>query len=382
MTCGISSQRSVRREVNKLIDGLVCPSNRVVWMSVDGPMFPSNKNKRRIAQLLECLVEQSIRRSELCSSQGSNKENPQKEFRRKRKRQVSPIKKQKSLDQLPQPSNPNPRMNTKPICPSCRKNHYGQCRFGQDGCYRCGTLGHIAKFCPKLNQPTTGKESVMASDPETSVTIEIPGTTHLSVSHNVALNQVINKSVNQAQDVLQVYVGINNKVKGQNREELLPRSSKPTNEQPDQISQESSNEQQLCASSSIRSTASNKISYTETSSCSQQKSAATNRRCIRKRTSNDAASTNQNDAVALQYLTTYFFPNNQQLVALNNSNDIVKDTSPLLPTADRKRYTQNAAFQLIKTTSPLISDWFLKPTAGHSAGTIPHNATADSATTE
>ncbi|KZV13655.1 hypothetical protein F511_45185 [Dorcoceras hygrometricum] len=64
-------------------------------------------------------------------------------------------------------------MNTKPICPSCRKNHYGQCRVGQDGCYRCGTLGHIAKFCPKLEQPTTGKESIMAYDQETSVTIEI-----------------------------------------------------------------------------------------------------------------------------------------------------------------------------------------------------------------
>ncbi|KZV48293.1 hypothetical protein F511_41900 [Dorcoceras hygrometricum] len=52
---------------------------------------------------------------------------------------------------------------------------------------------------------------------------------------------------------------INNKGKAQNLEELLPKSSKPTNEQPDQISQESSNEQQLCASSSIRSTASNKV---------------------------------------------------------------------------------------------------------------------------
>ncbi|KZV45911.1 hypothetical protein F511_27695 [Dorcoceras hygrometricum] len=95
---------------------------------------------------------------------------------------------------------------------------------------------------------------------------------------------------------------------------------------------------------------------------------------------NDDASTNQNDTASLQQLTTDSFQNNQQLVALNNSNDVVEDTSPLLPTADQKHYTQNAAFQLNKTTSPLISDWFLKPTAGHSAGTIPHNATADSAT--
>ncbi|KZV31962.1 Calmodulin binding protein-like family protein [Dorcoceras hygrometricum] len=95
---------------------------------------------------------------------------------------------------------------------------------------------------------------------------------------------------------------------------------------------------------------------------------------------NDAASTNQNDFAYPQQLTTDFFQNNQQLVALNNSNNVVRDTSPLLPTAEQKRYTQNAAFQLIKTTSPLTSDWFLKPTAGHSAGTIPHNAIADSAT--
>ncbi|KZV33249.1 hypothetical protein F511_42380 [Dorcoceras hygrometricum] len=126
-------------------------------MSGDADSGDNSRILARIAQLLECLVEQSSRRSELCSSQVSSQENPQKEFRRKRNLQVSPIKKQKSLDQLPQPSNPTPRMNTKPICPSCRKNHYGQCRVGQDGCYRCGTLGHIAKFCPKLKQPTTGK---------------------------------------------------------------------------------------------------------------------------------------------------------------------------------------------------------------------------------
>ncbi|KZV46773.1 telomerase reverse transcriptase-like [Dorcoceras hygrometricum] len=54
-------------------------------------------------------------------------------------------------------------------------------------------------------------------------------------------------------------IGINNKGKAQNQEELLPRSSKLTNKQPDQISQESSKEQQLCASSSIRTTATNKV---------------------------------------------------------------------------------------------------------------------------
>ncbi|KZV43978.1 ethylene-responsive transcription factor 1B-like [Dorcoceras hygrometricum] len=158
---------------------------------------------------------------------------------------------------------------------------------------------------------------------------EIIGTTHQSTSHNVAFNQV-----------LQVYEGINNKGKAQNREELLPRSSKPTNEQLDQISQESLNEQQLYASSSIGSTASNKKPAVALNKNQQQPTDV----AFAKEHQNDAASTNQNDVIALQHLTTDFFPNNQQLVALNNSNDIVKDTSPLLPTADQKRCTQNAEF--------------------------------------
>ncbi|KZV19074.1 serine/threonine-protein phosphatase 6 regulatory subunit 3-like [Dorcoceras hygrometricum] len=66
---------------------------------------------------------------------------------------------------------------------------------------------------------------------------------------------------------------------------------------------------------------------------------------------NDAASTIKTTPAAHQQLITDSFRNNQQLVMLNNSNDDVRDTSPSLPTANTKRYTQNAAFQLIKTTS-------------------------------
>ncbi|KZV47967.1 hypothetical protein F511_20479 [Dorcoceras hygrometricum] len=96
---------------------------------------------------------------------------------------------------------------------------------------------------------------------------------------------------------------------------------------------------------------------------------------------NDAASTNQNDNASFQQLTTDSLQNNQQLVALiNSNNDVLHPLQELAVNSKRKVLNQNAALQLIKTTSPLISDWFLKPAAGHSAGTIPHNATADSAT--
>ncbi|KZV37612.1 pumilio24 [Dorcoceras hygrometricum] len=171
------------------------------------------------------------------------------------------------------------------------------------------------------------KESVLKTSVSTGKSSHVEPPYHGVSTGKSSVRDLRGPSAHHNSVVLQVYAGINNKGKAQNREELLPRSSKLTDEQPDQISQESSNVQQLCASSSNRSTASN-----------------------------------------------------EQLVALKNSNNVERDTSPLLPTAEQKRYAQNVAFQLIKTTSPLISDWFLKPTAGHSAGIIPHNATADSAT--
>ncbi|KZV50550.1 hypothetical protein F511_14209 [Dorcoceras hygrometricum] len=208
------------------------------------------------------------------------------------------------------------------------------------------------------------------------IALDFSGTTHQSASHNVAFNQNIKlnqynklihvihiiksadfitsitamstlKAVKSAQFVPsslkylnRFLTSINNKGKAQNQEELLPRSSKLTDEQPDQISQESSNEQQLCASSSSRSTASNKKPAVALNKNQQQPTDI----AFAKEHQNDVASTNQNDAVALQHLTTDFFPNNQQLVALNNSKKRVKDTSPLLPTADQKRCTQNDAF--------------------------------------
>ncbi|KZV50830.1 hypothetical protein F511_26258 [Dorcoceras hygrometricum] len=182
-----------------------------------------------------------------------------------------------------------------------------------------------------IRQPITARwysDTTNQSVTTPMIELDVSGMTHLSASHNMALNQVINQSFNQAQDVCI---------------------------------------HQLLLTTEI-------ISFPQRNQ--QQPSDVV----FSKEHQNDAAPTNQNDTASLQQLTTDSFQNNQQLVALNNSKDVVKDTSPLLPTAEQKRYTQNAVFQLIKTTSPLISDWFLKPTAGHSAGIIPHNATADSAT--
>ncbi|KAH9685255.1 Endonuclease [Citrus sinensis] len=37
-------------------------------------------------------------------------------------------------------------------CPSCGRNHQGQCRVGDRVCYLCGQPGHIRRFCPTLSQ--------------------------------------------------------------------------------------------------------------------------------------------------------------------------------------------------------------------------------------
>ncbi|KZV36828.1 hypothetical protein F511_03552 [Dorcoceras hygrometricum] len=149
-------------------------------MSGDADSGDNSRILARIAQLLECLVEQSSRRSELRSSQGSSQENPQKEFRCKQKRQDSQFRKQKSpkqpktdqqksLEQQPQPSNLAPMMNIKPTCPTCKKKHVGQCRSGQDGCYKCGVQGHIAKYCPNPKKPIDSIKCVVEADQETQL---------------------------------------------------------------------------------------------------------------------------------------------------------------------------------------------------------------------
>ncbi|KZV39107.1 ubiquitin carboxyl-terminal hydrolase 15-like [Dorcoceras hygrometricum] len=200
------------------------------------------------------------------------------------------------------------------------------------------------------------------------IALDFSGTTHLSASNNMALNQVINQSVNQAQDVcISISADFTTSIiamftlKAVKSAQFVPSTADSTSTDLSQGTETHGLGYQLLRAVGDPDPP---PAYIERVDILQQKPAvALNKNqqqptdvAFAKEHQNDAASTNQNDAVALQHLTTDFFPNNQQMVALNNSNDIVKDTSPLLPTADQKRYTQNAAFQLIKTTSPLISD--------------------------
>ncbi|CAA0816896.1 Uncharacterized mitochondrial protein AtMg00860, partial [Striga hermonthica] len=44
------------------------------------------------------------------------------------------------------------RQQQVPQCPTCRRFHRGECRFGQDICYYCHEPGHFANRCPKKEQ--------------------------------------------------------------------------------------------------------------------------------------------------------------------------------------------------------------------------------------
>ncbi|KZV18950.1 hypothetical protein F511_03466 [Dorcoceras hygrometricum] len=185
------------------------------------------------------------------------------------------------------------------------------------------------------------------------IALEFPGTTHLSGSHNVALNQVINQSVKQAQDVCMTHLELQiQKLK------LAEKLSGSTVRR----------KQQLRNPLQGRSTASNGNQLFTQRNQQQPSDVA-----FTKEHQNDAISTNQNNAAALQQLTTDSFLNNQQLVTLNNSNDDVSGTRHhRCQQLITKRYTQNAAFQLNKMTSPHHQQLVTQTTAGRPTKSISH----------
>ncbi|XP_075473899.1 uncharacterized protein LOC142504947 [Primulina tabacum] len=47
-----------------------------------------------------------------------------------------------------------PKIDEKPLCKECKRQHYGKCRWVTYKCFKCGELGHKAGDGPKLKQLT------------------------------------------------------------------------------------------------------------------------------------------------------------------------------------------------------------------------------------
>ncbi|KZV54171.1 hypothetical protein F511_36105 [Dorcoceras hygrometricum] len=62
-----------------------------------------------------------------------------------------------------QPISVVPNSGTRPPCPTCKKNHSGQCLFGQRVCYTCGKPGHMSRECSQKRPLITGRAYIMTA---------------------------------------------------------------------------------------------------------------------------------------------------------------------------------------------------------------------------
>ena len=41
------------------------------------------------------------------------------------------------------------QLSQAPVCGTCGKQHFGVCKFGSQGCYRCREIGYLKRDCPR-----------------------------------------------------------------------------------------------------------------------------------------------------------------------------------------------------------------------------------------
>ncbi|KZT76941.1 hypothetical protein F511_46034 [Dorcoceras hygrometricum] len=80
-----------------------------------------------------------------------------------------------------QPISAVPNSGTRPPCPTCKKNHSGQCLFGQRVCYTCGKPGHMSRECSQKRPLITGRAYIMTATETPADTSAATGKTLLPI---------------------------------------------------------------------------------------------------------------------------------------------------------------------------------------------------------
>ncbi|KAG6477946.1 hypothetical protein ZIOFF_061378 [Zingiber officinale] len=99
---------------------------------------------------------------------------PQQQQQHNKKPYTGPQKGQQRSQGQPKPQQnaAAPKIEGKPLCKECNRQHYGKCMWGTYKCFICGEDGHKAKDYPKKQQPMTGRAYVMhakEAEPDTTL---------------------------------------------------------------------------------------------------------------------------------------------------------------------------------------------------------------------
>ncbi|KZV41428.1 hypothetical protein F511_19672 [Dorcoceras hygrometricum] len=87
----------------------------------------------------------------------------QKDRRQNKKPNNNQQESQEKEPLVVQPISAVPNSGTRPLCPTCKKNHSDQCLFGQKVCYTCGKQGHMSRECSQKRPLINSRAYIMTA---------------------------------------------------------------------------------------------------------------------------------------------------------------------------------------------------------------------------
>ncbi|XP_040939556.1 uncharacterized protein [Gossypium hirsutum] len=130
-----------------------------------------NEDIRLIVGILE-LREFMVLLERACKAEGLAKKNKKADIESKnsRKRQMA-----KSQQILSKRSREFPTRSNTPECSQCSRRHFSECRGNERGCFKCGSLDHFIRNCPKLDDKEKKQDMRVNSAPSRGKPQKNPG---------------------------------------------------------------------------------------------------------------------------------------------------------------------------------------------------------------